>query len=68
MFALFLEFRARTGPQHLWPFFSETGLKFFIWTQSQIGPCKRASPFNQAHVKREAVALSRKLLRRHLIS
>ena len=38
MFALFLEFRARTSPKDLWPFFiSETGLKFVIWTQSEIG-------------------------------
>ena len=56
MFALFIEFRARTGPQDLWPFFiSETGLKFLIWTQSEIGPGKRASPFNRAHVKRPSV-------------
>ena len=37
-FALFLEFRARTRPQDLWPFLlSEAGLKFLIWTQGEIG-------------------------------
>ena len=62
MFALFLEFRARTGPRipsdppDLWPFFiSATGLKFLIWTQSEIGPRKLAGPFNRAHLKRPSV-------------
>ena len=52
MFALFLEFGARTRSQDLWPFLiSETGLKFLIWTQGEIQPGNRASPVNQAHVK-----------------
>ena len=39
MFVLFFEFRAGTRPQDLWPFLiSETGLKFLIWTQGEIGP------------------------------
>ena len=52
MFALFLKFRVRTRPQDLWPFFIlETGLKFLIWTQGEIGPG------NRAHVKRPSEAL-----------
>ena len=43
MFALFLELRVRTRPQDLWPFLIlETGLKFLIWTQREIGPDNRA--------------------------
>ena len=39
MFVLFLEFRAGSRPQDLWPFLiSETGLKFLIWTQGETGP------------------------------
>ena len=39
MFALFPEFGARIRSQDLWPFLiSETGLKFLIWTQSEIHP------------------------------
>ena len=47
MFALFLEFGARTRPQDLRPiFFTETGLKFLtLWTQGEIGSG------NRAHVK-----------------
>ena len=44
MFALFPEFGARIRSQDLWPFLiSETGLKFLIWTQSEIHPGNRAS-------------------------
>ena len=47
MFALFLEFGARTRPQDLWPFLiSETGLNFLVWNQGEI------HPGNRAHVKR----------------
>ena len=43
MFALFLELRVRTRPQDLWPFLIlETGLKFLIWAQGEIGPDNRA--------------------------
>ena len=53
MFALFLEFRARTRPQGLWPSFnSETRLQFLIWTQGEIGPSNWASAVNWAHVKK----------------
>ena len=54
MFALFLQFRARTRPQDLCFFFfiSETGLKFLIWTQGETGPDNWASSVNRAHVKR----------------
>ena len=55
MFALFLEFRARTRPQGLWPSFnSETRLKFLIWTQGEIGPSNwtSTSAVNWAHVKK----------------
>ena len=53
MFGLFLEFRARTCPQDLWPFLnSETGLKFLIWTQGKIRRGNRVSPVNRAHVKK----------------
>ena len=39
MFALFLEFGARTRPHELWPFLiSETGLKFLIRAQGEIQP------------------------------
>ena len=31
---------------------SETGQKFPIWTQGQIGPDGRASPVNRAHDKK----------------
>ena len=42
MFALFLEFGARTRPQDLLPFLiSEIGLKFLIWTQDEIRPGNR---------------------------
>ena len=54
MVAYFLEIRARTNSSR--PFFiSETGLKFLIWTQSEIGPGNRASLVNQAHVKRPVI-------------
>ena len=47
MFALFLEFGARTRPKDLWSFLvSETGLKFLIWTQGEVRPGNRASPVN----------------------
>ena len=53
IFALFLIFRARTRPQDLWLFLiSETGLKFLIWTQGEIGPGNWASPVNRDNVKR----------------
>lgn len=44
---------ARTRSQDLRPFLiSETGVKFFMWTQVEIGPS------NRAHVKRPWVFLS----------
>ena len=53
MFGLFLEFRARTCPQDLWPFLnSETELKFLIWTQGEIRRGNPVSPVNRAHVKK----------------
>ena len=53
MFALFLEFSARTCPQDLWPnLISETGLKFLIWTQGEIHRGNQVSLVNRAHVKR----------------
>ena len=54
MFALFLEFRARTRPQDVYVFFfiSETGLKFITWTQGEIGPDNWANLVNRALVKR----------------
>ena len=43
----FLSLCAGTRPQDLWPFLiSETGLKFLIWTQGEIGLV------NRAHMKR----------------
>ena len=54
MVAYFLEIRARTNSSR--PFFiSETGLKFLIWTQNEIGPGNPATPVNQAHVKRPVI-------------
>ena len=51
--ALFLEFRSRTRPQDLRPFLIlETGLKFLIRTQGEIGLGDRAS-----HVKRLLLTL-----------
>ena len=53
MLALFLKFCTTTRPQDFWPFLVfETGLKFLIWTNGEIGPSNRASPFNRAHVRR----------------
>ena len=54
MFALFLEFRARTRPQDVYVFFfiSETGLKFITWTQGESGPDNWANLVNRALVKR----------------
>ena len=54
MFALFLEFRARTRPRMFMFFFfiSETGLKFITWTQGEIGPDNLANLVNRALVKR----------------
>ena len=53
MFALFLEFGARTRPQDLWPvLISETVLKFLTWTQGEIYLDNRASLVNWADMKR----------------
>ena len=54
MFALFLEFGARTRPKDLWSFLvSETGLKFLIWTQGEVRPGNRASPVNRGLIWRD---------------
>ena len=53
MFALFLEFSARTCPQDLWLFLiSETRLNFSLRTQCEIHSGNQASPVSWAHVKR----------------
>ena len=59
MFALFLEFRARTRPQDLCFFFFilETVLKFLIWTQGEIGPDNWASSVNPCSCE-ETLSLS----------
>ena len=52
-FALFLEFHTRTHPQDLQPYLTtETGLKFLLSAQGEIGPSSQASQVNWAHVKR----------------
>ena len=44
MFALFLEFDARSRPQDLWPFLiSETGLKFLYEPEAKFVPVNRGS-------------------------
>ena len=46
----------RSRPQNLWPFLiSETGLKFLIWTQSEIHPGNQANPVKRAHVKKPLI-------------
>ena len=58
--ALFREFRATTPVRPL--LISETGLKFLIWTQGEIGQGKRASPVNRARGQRPWMSLDRPTL------